>query len=107
MYWQQRGRQYKPKPEIIDCNHLEYAFLQHFSTLIDNYSSVIIVDLLDQKGAEQPLSDLYQNLVKKYGGNRMTYVGFDFHAVCSNMKFENVSLLLNILKSISMFNSIG
>jgi SacI homology domain/Inositol phosphatase len=82
------------------------AFKSHFQRLKERYGNVQIASLVEKKGNEARVGDLYQDQANELIESRNTngkepdlkFEWFDFHAVCKGMRFENVSLLFDTLK---------
>uniref|UniRef100_T1HA14 Phosphatidylinositol-3-phosphatase SAC1 n=3 Tax=Rhodnius prolixus TaxID=13249 RepID=T1HA14_RHOPR len=97
-FWQQwPNLRYKPRPTIIQNeNHVE-AFNKHFEEQVLEYGKQIIVNLVDQKGAEGKLEYFYRELVSKSGNPNLRYEAFDFHSECSKMRWDRLSILIDRL----------
>ena len=59
---------------------------------------MILVNLVNQSGHEKPIKLAFEEVIKKLGMNRLKYVYFDFHAECSKMRWDRISLLIDRLK---------
>ncbi|KAI1380918.1 SacI homology domain-containing protein [Hypoxylon crocopeplum] len=79
------------------------AFKKHFEQMSKAYGSVQLVNLVEKHGVESIIGNEYEKAAKKYneekaeGSQPLAFEWFDFHSACRGMKFENVSLLLDIL----------
>ena len=81
------------------------AFRLHFQYLKERYGNIQIASLVEKKGNEAKVGDLYrehaENLIKGNVDNSkegdLAFEWFDFHAVCKGMRFENVSQLFDTL----------
>jgi len=62
------------------------------------YGVNILVNLVNQTGHEKPIKVAYEELVPKLGMDKIKYIYFDFHAECSKMRWDRISLLLDRLK---------
>ncbi|XP_024534108.1 phosphoinositide phosphatase SAC6 [Selaginella moellendorffii] len=83
------------KPQIRSINHEDTSAVveRHFSDLSDRYGSVLAVDLINQQGSEGVLSIAYRNAMQHLKNNNVTYVPFDFHHICGNIRFDRLSVL--------------
>jgi hypothetical protein len=55
--------------------------------------------LVDKKGSQGRLGDYLNKIHDTVGDEGMNLVWFDFHAECKNMKYENLSKLLDQVKN--------
>jgi len=62
------------------------------------YGVNILVNLVNQTGHEKPIKVAYEELVPKLGMDKIKYIYFDFHAECSKMRWDRISLLIDRLK---------
>ena len=62
------------------------------NNLKNDYEKVIFVNLIDKKKDQKTLGEMFETVSK----DRCDFVWFDFHAECRNMKYENLSKLLDI-----------
>ncbi|KAF2672838.1 SacI domain-containing protein [Microthyrium microscopicum] len=80
------------------------AFKVHFSELSQRYGRIQVVNLVEKKGNEGKVGELYERLAEKSGEfsdepqSKLAFYWFDFHHACKGMKFENVSYLFDTLK---------
>lgn len=103
---------YSFKPAVIFQNSPQMnqrAYNKHFYTLRQQYGSVQIALLVDHHATEKPIGEAFEEMYikaqadKQAGDFRFTW--FDFHAKCRGMKFENVSLLVDELKTFIISSS--
>jgi hypothetical protein len=89
------------------------AFKLHFSQLFETYGTVQVVSLVEKKGTEGKVGELYEKLVDHAKSTdpsiqgdgstdvdgrfkeQLDFEWFDFHAICKGFHFENVSLLFS------------
>jgi phosphatidylinositol 4-phosphatase len=90
---------YKPKLRIFGTvdKSIEPA-RKHFEEQVAVYGENILVNLVNQKGHEKPIKVAFEELVRKLVMDKVKYVYFDFHAECSKMRWDRISLLLDHLK---------
>eukprot|EP00871_Galdieria_phlegrea_P001412 jgi/Galph1/2271/GphlegSOOS_G934.1 len=118
--WKQTPNlKYKPKPQPLTPHTLE-EFLKdykeaeeinkanitspfstlvlHFEHLQQCYGPVVAVSLIDQKGSEATLGDLFQAGIKKnFTSDAADYIAWDFHHLCKGMRFDRVDQLVQRL----------
>ncbi|XP_063217317.1 phosphatidylinositol-3-phosphatase SAC1-B [Bacillus rossius redtenbacheri] len=98
LFWQQLPNlRLKPKPLLITTeNHVE-AFSMHMNTQIFHYSKQVLINLVDHRGAEEPLEKAYAEVVSKLNNNNIRYESFDFHHECRKMRWDRLSILIDRL----------
>lgn len=106
LYFSQSPYSFKPVPVLqhaFETNHI--AFKEHFKNLVSRYGGIQIALLVDKHGGEARIGEEYEKHTEKVNedngilGKKLGFEWFDFHAVCRGMKFENVSLLMELLAS--------
>lgn len=98
LFWSQPGVKYRPPPRIDkDDNETQQSFAKHFDRELEMYSSICIINLVEQSGKEKVIFDKYSEHVIRYDSEKLVYVTFDFHDYCRGMKFENVAALIEAL----------
>ncbi|KAK4223886.1 Phosphatidylinositide phosphatase SAC2 [Podospora fimiseda] len=104
LFFSQSPYSLKPVPVLQHSPDSNYAALKkHFEGLKQKYGSVQIVNLVEKHGVEAPIAELYEKSIERLNeeagpdGEKVGFEWFDFHSVCRGMKFENVSVLLQIL----------
>ena len=100
VYWAEvMDLKYKPKLRIFGQvdKSLEPA-RKHFEEQVAIYRRNILVNLVNQKGHEKPIKVAFEELIRKLSMDEMQYIYFDFHAECSKMRWDRISLLLEYLK---------
>ncbi|XP_054477263.1 phosphatidylinositol-3-phosphatase SAC1-B isoform X2 [Anoplopoma fimbria] len=97
-YWSQRPNlKYKPKPQINKTvNHLD-GFQRHFDSQIILYGRQVILNLINQKGSEQPLELAFDKMVSSLGNGMIKYIAFDFHKECSRMRWHRLHILVDMV----------
>jgi len=63
------------------------------------YGDNILVNLVNQTGHEKPIKVAFEDLIRRMGLDRVKYVYFDFHHECSKMRWDRISLLVDLLKA--------
>eukprot|EP00850_Spirogloea_muscicola_P015724 SM000123S25836 [mRNA] locus=s123:87963:93674:- [translate_table: standard] len=67
---------------------------KHFKALVNSYGSVLVIDLINQRGGEGDLGKKYAEAMQALNDlEDVRYVPFDFHKVCGHVHFERLSLL--------------
>ncbi|EFX01383.1 phosphoinositide phosphatase [Grosmannia clavigera kw1407] len=96
----------KPVPVLQHSPDTNFVALQkHFDGLQQQYGSVQVLNLVEKHGVEAALGTKYEENVSRLNVENdkgktkhgIMFEWFDFHQACKGMKFENVSLLLEIL----------
>lgn len=97
----------KPVPVLQHSAESNFAALEkHFDGLRQRYGSLQILNLVEKHGVEAALGTRYEesvtrlneeNSISRIPDRDISFEWFDFHNACKGMKFENVSLLLDIL----------
>ncbi|KAK7923266.1 hypothetical protein PG985_007337 [Apiospora marii] len=102
LFFTQSPYSLKPVPELQHSEATNFrAFSRHFEQLGARYGKLQLVNLVEKHGVESLIGNAYEKNVEMYNqekkGEELAFEWFDFHSACRGMKFENVSLLLDIL----------
>jgi hypothetical protein len=99
LHWSQRpSLKYKPKPQLDPAHNSQTASIQlHFDKQIVCYGQQMVINLINQKGAEKTLGDAFQYFIKTLKSLAVCYDAFDFHKECSKMQWQNLDKLINRL----------
>lgn len=99
LHWQQRpDLRYKPPPSLeAGVGDQRECFRLHLEQQARLYGHQVIVNLVDQKGAEGRLEARLRSIVREVDNPHVTYEAFDFHAECSKMRWDRLSILLDRL----------
>ena len=105
LFFTQSPYSLKPSPVLQHSAEANFeAFRNHFRLMGKAYGPVQLVNLVEQRGVESIIGKEYEKNAKRYNeqlnegsGPPLAFEWFDFHHACRGMKFENVSLLLDIL----------
>ncbi|KAG2391841.1 hypothetical protein C9374_013326 [Naegleria lovaniensis] len=94
LIWSQKANiQYKP-PFVMKKESSGKPFEKHFDHILDRYSNIVMVNLVNQKGSEKKLADEYHNLCNVYNKKeKIKYIAFDFHHKCKSMNYSAISEL--------------
>nr|XP_019007811.1 inositol polyphosphate-5-phosphatase F [Kwoniella pini CBS 10737]OCF46592.1 inositol polyphosphate-5-phosphatase F [Kwoniella pini CBS 10737] len=94
--WSQSPYSMKPPPVLNEPVDQSYAVANlHFNDLTARYGPITIVNLSEQEGKEAVVTNGYRELVESLERKDVKYTGFDFHAKCHGMKWENISELVD------------
>lgn len=100
LLWHQRpDLRYKPPPTLElkqGVTHRD-CFSRHFQEQVKLYGQQVIINLVDQKGAEGRLEQQLKAVVAVTKEPNVFYEPFDFHAECSKMRWDRLSILLDRL----------
>lgn len=96
-----------PVNPVSDFNLHLNAYNRHIADVISNYDRVCLINLIDKKGDQNKIGELFhsiymnnkQNLVSldrssESSGSLVEFSWFEFHRECKKMKYENISKLL-------------
>ncbi|KAK6841433.1 hypothetical protein PG987_002293 [Apiospora arundinis] len=107
LFFTQSPYSLKPVPELQHSEATNFrAFSRHFEQLGARYGKMQLVNLVEKHGVESLIGNAYEKNVEMYNeekkkkkeeGQELDFEWFDFHSACRGMKFENVSLLIDIL----------
>ncbi|KAI7907383.1 SacI homology domain-containing protein [Cokeromyces recurvatus] len=70
----------------------------HFDQQIKHYGPQILVNLVNSKGYELPIGQLFATIVQKLANPNLKYIHFDFHRECCKMRWNRVQLLVDQLE---------
>ncbi|XP_076864540.1 phosphatidylinositol-3-phosphatase SAC1-A [Brachyhypopomus gauderio] len=95
-FWSQRPNlKYKPKPQISTAtNHMD-GLQRHFDSQVLIYGKQVILNLVNQKGSELPLEQMFARLVNSVENGQIKYLAFDFHKECSKMRWHRLQILVD------------
>jgi len=100
LIWHQRpDLRYKPPPTLElrqGVTHRD-CFSRHFVEQVSLYGQQVIINLVDQKGAEGRLEQQLKAVVALVKEQNVFYEPFDFHAECSKMRWDRLSILMDRL----------
>ncbi|KAK7941149.1 uncharacterized protein PG986_013536 [Apiospora aurea] len=105
LFFTQSPYSLKPVPELQHSEATNFrAFSRHFEQLSARYGKMQLVNLVEKHGVESLIGNAYEKNVEMYNQEKkaasqeeLAFEWFDFHSACRGMKFENVSLLIDIL----------
>ena len=97
LHWQQRpDLRYKPPPSLESgVGEHRQCFSRHMEEQVRLYGHQVMVNLVDQKGAEGRLEARLRAVAREVNNANVTYEAFDFHAECSKMRWDRLSILMD------------
>ena len=105
LFFTQSPFAFKPKPILIHSEEKNLsAFKLHFQRLKERYGSIQIILLTGKRGNEGAISEKYEDFIGKNNkqlksNDIIDFEWFDFHKVCSGMRYENTKILVDQLES--------
>ncbi|KAK4688764.1 phosphatidylinositol 4-phosphatase, partial [Tremellales sp. Uapishka_1] len=106
VFWAEvNNLRYKPDLQIMDIPETTSAMRNHLHRQIELYQSLILVNLVNQKGYEQPVKEAFEKGIATVTAQdpviaqNAHYRYFDFHAECKGLRFDRVSVLIDQLAS--------
>lgn len=103
IFWAEiNNLRYKPDLQIMEVPETAEAFRSHMTDLVQQYGDIELVNLVNQKGYEQPVKEGFERAMALTAmdpklAQHCHYLYFDFHAECKGMRFDRISLLLDQL----------
>ncbi|RDB28469.1 Uncharacterized protein C19F5.03 [Hypsizygus marmoreus] len=99
LYWAEVNTlRYKPDLQIMDLQDTADVMKKHLEELVSIYGEQALVSLVNQKGHEQPVKDAYERYIAEINLPNVRYEYFDFHNECRKMRWDRISVLIDILK---------
>lgn len=98
LYWTQLpDLRYKPPPHIqdIELEEQQATCGRHLESVSLLYGRHVLLDLVDQRGAEGKLQSAYADIIQRLSFPSVRYEPFDFHAECRHMRWDRLSILLD------------
>jgi len=100
LLWHQRpDLRYKPPPTLElrqGVSHRD-CFTRHFDQQKKQYGQQVIINLIDQKGAEGRLEQQLKAICNMVRDPDVFYEPFDFHHECRKMRWDRLSILMDRL----------
>lgn len=95
IYWYQTPNlRLKPRPRIDHTKDHLPAYQLHMDSLVMHYGKLVLVNLIDHRGAEDELEKAFAQVVNRAGSSNERYEAFDFHAECKNMRWDRLNILI-------------
>ena len=73
------------------------CFTRHFEVQKQKYGQQVIINLIDQKGAEGRLETQLKAVCNQVSDADLFYEAFDFHKECSKMRYDKLQTLMDRL----------
>ena len=96
-----------PIPKIIlDTEYSKHKeiYVNHINDLSSNYGKIILINLIDKKGQQKKIGQLFENIFLDVNGDLSTkiqqpdipsFVWFDLNNECRNLKYQNLMKLIS------------
>ncbi|KAI9255295.1 SacI homology domain-containing protein [Sporodiniella umbellata] len=81
-----------------DISQTIEASRTHFEKQISYYGPQVLVNLVNKKGYEYSIGNLYSTIVDQLRNLKLKYVHFDFHYQCKKMRWNRVQVLIDQLE---------
>lgn len=85
---------YKPDLQVMDLQETVDMIGLHLRDQVSEYGSQSLINLVNQKGYEQPVKEAYERAVSKVDLPDVKYQYFDFHNECKHMRWDRISVLI-------------
>lgn len=98
LFWTQNpDLRYKPPPTISEISSDEQlaACQKHLEAVAASYGKQVMLNLIDQKGAEGRLEKAFRDVIHTLAYPSVLYEPFDFHGECRNMRWDRLSILID------------
>ncbi|KAF8641228.1 hypothetical protein AX17_000862 [Amanita inopinata Kibby_2008] len=89
---------YKPDLQIMDLQETVDAMRMHLQEQVSTYGEQVLVNLVNQKGHEQPVKEAYERYITQLNLPNVRYQYFDFHNECKHMRWDRISVLIDKIK---------
>ncbi|CRL04071.1 CLUMA_CG017184, isoform A [Clunio marinus] len=98
IFWYQTPNlKLKPRPRIDNTRDHLPPYLLHMDSLIMHYGKLVLVNLIDHRGAEDEMEKAFAQVVSRAGNPNERYEAFDFHAECKKMRWDRLNILIDRL----------
>ncbi|WVQ86222.1 hypothetical protein IAT38_008390 [Cryptococcus sp. DSM 104549] len=104
LFWAEvNNLRYKPDLQIMDYTETPKALKAHLDSMITTYGHTYLVNLVNQKGHEQPVKEAFEKYMSLVSSTdpliaeKAHYVYFDFHHECKGLRFDRISVLVDRL----------
>lgn len=95
LIWSQMPNlKYRPPPTVLPNFNQAEVMQKHIDSLIDQYSKVTLISLIDSKPPESSISEKYREVFNSISPRNARYQYFDFHHECSKMRWHRLSILM-------------
>ncbi|KAL1412466.1 Phosphoinositide phosphatase sac1 [Vanrija albida] len=103
LYWAEvNNLRYKPDLQIMEKPETVASMKSHLYKMVDKYQSLYLVNLINQKGYEQPVKEAFERYITQATADhtladRARYLYFDFHHECRKNRFDRIQVLIDKL----------
>ncbi|KAL7028765.1 hypothetical protein ACKWTF_005985 [Chironomus riparius] len=98
IFWYQTPNlRLKPRPKLDNTRDSLQPYQTHMDELVLNYGKIVLVNLIDHRGAEDAMEKAFKQLVVRAGSANERYEAFDFHAECRKMRWDRLHILIDRL----------
>lgn len=98
IFWYQTPNlRLKPRPKLDKTRDSLQPYQTHMDELVFNYGKIVLVNLIDHRGAEDAMEKAFKQLVTRAGSANERYEAFDFHAECRKMRWDRLHILIDRL----------
>ncbi|KAH7883796.1 SacI homology domain-containing protein [Phlebopus sp. FC_14] len=85
---------YKPDLQVMELQDTVNAMRLHLQEQVSIYGEQSLVNLVNQKGHEQPVKEAYERAFDRMELPEIRYQYFDFHNECKHMRWDRISILI-------------
>ncbi|OJA20427.1 hypothetical protein AZE42_09470 [Rhizopogon vesiculosus] len=85
---------YKPDLQVMDLQETVDMMKLHLQEQVTEYGGQSLINLVNQKGYEQPVKEAYERTVSQVEIPDVKYQYFDFHNECKHMRWDRISVLI-------------
>ncbi|KAH7929386.1 inositol phosphatidylinositol phosphatase [Leucogyrophana mollusca] len=85
---------YKPDLQVMELQDTVDAMRLHLKEQVALYGEQSLINLVNQKGHEQPVKEAYERAVAQVEIPEVKYQYFDFHNECKHMRWDRISVLI-------------
>jgi len=98
IFWYQTPNlKLKPRPLIDKTRDHLPPYQLHMDSMVMHYGKLVLVNLIDHRGAEDELEKAFAQVVSRSGNANERYEAFDFHAECKKMRWDRLNILIDRL----------
>ncbi|KAJ7462751.1 SacI homology domain-containing protein [Mycena galericulata] len=90
---------YKPDLQIMELQDTSDTMRRHLQELVSIYGDQALVSLVNRKGHEKPVKEVYERYIAQLDLPSVRYQYFDFHNECKNMRWDRISVLIDDLET--------
>ncbi|EGO02783.1 hypothetical protein SERLA73DRAFT_102758 [Serpula lacrymans var. lacrymans S7.3] len=99
VYWAEINTlRYKPDLQVMELQDTVDAARLHLQEQVSLYGEQRLVNLVNQKGHEQPVKEAYERTMSQVDLPGVKYQYFDFHNECKHMRWDRISVLIEKLE---------